>query len=240
MAERLGITVIPSYIIFGSEAYRDGVDLTKQQFYDKLATSRVIPTTATPPIAAYEETYRRLAEDTSEILSIQLAANLSTLHSTAAVAARNVSSAAGVRIDVVDSGQVTMGYGWMAVAAAQAAQHGQTLDQIISMVEGMKPRSRILAVLDTLEYVYRGGRVGWAQALIGTLLRVKPIIEVRLGAVNLIARTRTMDRSLDHLVGLIRELGPVERATVVHANAEAWAEQLARRLQAACPEERWI
>jgi DegV family protein with EDD domain len=236
MAERLGITVIPSYIIFGSEAYRDGVDLTKQQFYDKLAASRVIPTTATPPIAAYEEAYRRLAQDTNEILSIQLAAGLSTLHSTAAVAARNISDTAGIRVEVVDSGQVTMGYGWMAVAAAEAARQGQTLDQITALVEGMKPRSRVLAILDTLEYVYRGGRVGWAQALIGTLLRVKPIIEVQLGAVNLVERARTMDRSLDRLVERIKELGPMERAIVLHANAETWAERLAGRLQAACPE----
>jgi len=236
MVEELGITVVPAYVVFGSETYQDGVDLTKQQFYDKLITSRVIPTTAAPPIGAYEEVYGRLAKETDEIVSLQLVGRLSALYSLAVVAARNVSRAVGARIEVVDTGQVTMGYGWMAVAAAEAARRGETLDQIVTRVEQMKPRARVLAILDTLEFVHRGGRTNWATALLGTLLRVKPIVEVRLGKVELVERTRTFERSFERLIERIQTLGQPERAIVLHTNAPALAERLSRRLQAVYPE----
>jgi len=169
MAASLGITVVPCYVVFGSESYRDGVELTRQQYYDKLLTTRTLPTTAAPPPAFYEEVYRRLAEETDEIVSIHLTSRYSGLYNSAAVAARD---STGARIAVVDSGQITMGYGWMAVAAAEAAQRGGTLEEIVALVEGMKPRSWVLAVLDTLEFLHRGGRVDWMVAMVGTLLRV--------------------------------------------------------------------
>ncbi|MGD2207235.1 MAG: DegV family protein [Anaerolineae bacterium] len=233
IAAELGITIVPSYVIFGSETYRDQVELTKAQFYEKLETSTFIPTTATPPPAVYEETYRRLSRETDEIVSIHLAANLSGLHSAAAVAAKNVTEA---RIAVIDSEQVTMGYGWMAIAAAEAARRGETLEQIVSLVEDTRDRSRLLAVLDTLEFVYRGGRVGWVQAMLGTFLRIKPLVEVRRGEVTLVERARTRARSMDRLFALIQSLGPLERAIVLHTNAPDRAERLATRLQAIMPD----
>jgi len=229
MAVRLGITVVPSYVVFGTETYRDGVDLSRQQFYHKLATMAVIPTTAAPPPAVYEQVYRHLAQETDEILSIHLAARLSALHSSAVRGAENVPQA---RIAVVDSDQVTMGYGWLAVAAAEAARQGATLDQVVALVEEMKRRSWVLAALDSLEFIYRGGRVSWAQAMLGTLLHIKPIISVRLGQVQLLERTRTLERSLDRLVEQVRALGPLERAIVLYANTPDRAERVADRLQA--------
>jgi DegV family protein with EDD domain len=208
------------------------VELTKQEFYDKLRTAQEIPTTATPPPTAYEEVFRQLAKDADAIVSIHLAANLSGLHSAAAVAATNVP---GIEIAVIDSEQVTMGYGWMAVAAAEAARQGEGIEQIAALVENMRDRSRVLAVLDTLDYVYRGGRVGWVAAMIGTLMQIKPIIEVRKGEVKLIERARTLKRSLNRLMSLIQALGPLERAIVLHANAPDLATQVADRLQAAIP-----
>ncbi len=229
MAGRLGITVVPSYVVFGTETYCDGVDLSRQQFYHKLATTAVIPTTAAPPPAVYEQVYRQLAQETDEILSIHLAARLSALYSSAVRGAENVPQA---RIAVVDSDQVTMGYGWLAVAAAEAARQGATLDQVVALVEEMKRRSWVLAALDSLEFIYRGGRVSWAQAMLGTLLHIKPIISVRLGQVQLLERTRTLERSLDRLVEQVRALGPLERAIVLYANTPDRAERVADRLQA--------
>jgi len=236
MAEKLGITVVPAYVVFGSETYQDGVDLTKQQFYDKLIASQTIPTTAAPPIGAYEEVFHHLAKETDEIVSLQLVGRLSALYSVARLAAQNVSEATGIRIEVMDTGQVTMGYGWMAVAAAEAAGRGETLDRIVTLMEGMKPRARVLAILDTLEYVHRGGRVNWATAMIGALLRVKPTIEIRLGQVDLVERTRTTERSLERLIERIQALGPLERAMVLHTNAPSLAERLADRLKVIHPE----
>ncbi len=232
IASRLGISVVPCYVVFGSEAYRDGVELTKEQFYDRLSTESVMPSTATPPPAAYEEVYRRLAQEGNEIVSIHLAANLSGLHNAASVAAENVPEA---QIALVDSEQITMGYGWMVIAAAEAAQRGESLERIIALVEGMKQRSRVLAVLDSLEFIHRSGRIGWAQAIVGTLMRIKPLVEARFGEVRLLERARTESRAVRRLMDHVQALGKLERAIVLHANAPALAELVANLLQALDP-----
>ena len=146
LVAKLGIAVVPSYIMFGSESYRDGVELSRRQFYDKLTSTRVIPTTAAPPPDIYQEVYRQVAEESDEMVSIHLASRYSGIYNSAAVAAQGVS---GVRIAVIDSEQVTMGYGWLVVAAAEAAQHGASLDEIVALVDAMKPRARVLAALGT-------------------------------------------------------------------------------------------
>jgi DegV family protein with EDD domain len=233
MVEALGIAVVPAYVVFGPKSYRDGVELTKEQFYQKLATSSEIPTTATAPPAQYEVVYRRLAEQTDTIISIHLTAKLSGLYSAASVAAASVPEA---RVVVIDSQQVTMGYGWMVVAAAEAARDGATPEQIVALVEGMVTRSRVLAALGTLDFLHRGGRVDWVRATLGTLLRIKPIVEVRMGTVQLVERARTMERSLERLMKLIQSLGPLERAIVLHTNAPALAERVADQLQSIMPD----
>ncbi len=233
LVAKLGITVVPSYVMFGTESYRDGVELSRHQFYEKLVSTRDIPTTAAPPPAIYQEVYRQLAEETEEMVSIHLASRYSGIYSSAAVAAQGVS---GARIAVIDSDQVTMGYGWLVVAAAEAAQHGASYDEILTLVQGMKPRTRVLAALGTLEYLHRGGRVDWIQAMVGTLLRIKPIVEVRMGEINLVERTRTLRRSLGRLLVLVQELGPLERAIVLHTNAPNLASSFADELQRVNPD----
>lgn len=232
MISALGITVIPSYVIFGTQSYRDDVELSKQQFYEKLLTTRVIPTTAAPPPAIYEETYRRLAQETDEIVSIHLASRYSGLYNSAAVAAREFSEA---RIAVIDSEQVSMGYGWMVVAAAESAKRGVSMEQIVHLVEGMKPRSRVLAVLNTLEFLHRGGRVDWMRATLGSLLRIKPLVEVGQGEIRLLERSRTLQRGLERLLERVQALGPLERAIVLHADAPDLAKRLASQVQASFP-----
>jgi DegV family protein with EDD domain len=227
LVHQLGITVVPSYVMFGTESYRDGVELSREQFYEKLVSTREIPTTAAPPPAVYEEVYRRLAEETPEMVSIHLASRYSGLFNSAAVAAQDIP---GARIAVVDSEQVTMGYGWLVVAAAEAAQRGASYEEIVALVEGMKPRTRVLAALGTLEYLHRGGRVDWIRAMVGTLLRIKPIVEVRLSEINLVERARTLGRALGRLLALVQELGPLERAIVLHTNAPDLASDFADEL----------
>jgi DegV family protein with EDD domain len=228
----LDITIVPSYVVFGSESYRDGVELTKQQFYEKLSTTHEIPKTAAPSPAVYAEAYHRLVKETDQIVSIHLAANLSSLYDVAILAAETISEA---QVAVVDSQQVTMGYGWMAIAAAEAARRGETLEKVVTLVEGMRERSFVMAVLDTLDFLHRGGRVGWVTAMIGTLLQIKPIIRVWKGKVELLGRARTRTRSLGQLVDMVEALGPLERAMILHTNAPDLAEQLANRLQATIP-----
>ena len=233
LVEKLGITVVPSYVMFGTESYRDGIELSRQQFYEKLVSTRDIPTTAAPPPAIYQEVYRQLAEETAEMVSIHLASRYSGIYSSAAVAAQGVS---GARIAVIDSDQVTMGYGWLVVAAAEAAQRGASYDEIVTLVQEMKPRTRVLAALGTLEYLHRGGRVDWIRAMVGTLLRIKPIVEVRMGEINLVERARTLGRSLGRLLVLVQDLGPLERAIVLHTNAPNLATSFADELQRVNPD----
>ena len=232
VAADLDITVVPCYVVFGTETYRDGVDLTKGQFYEKLAGASVIPTTAAPPPAVYEHVYEQLAQVTRNIVSIHLAGKLSAIHASAASATKSVS---GVRIVALDSEQVTMGYGWMAIAASEAARRGASLEQIVALIESMKSRSQVLAVLDTLDFVHRGGRVGWVRAMLGSLLKIKPIVKVHGGEVRLVDRGRTWNRSLDKLMERVQALGPLERAIVLHANAPDLAECVADRLQTLDP-----
>ena len=219
--------------MFGTESYRDGVELSRQQFYEKLVSTRVIPSTAAPPPAIYQEVYRQLAEETEEMVSIHLASRYSGIYNSAAVAAQDV---IGARIAVIDSDQVTMGYGWLVIAAAEAAQRGASYDEIVDLVQGMKPRTRVLAALGTLEYLHRGGRVDWIRAMVGTLLRIKPIVEVRMGEINLVERARTLGRSLGRLLVLVQDLGPLERAIVLHTNAPDLASRFADELQRVNPD----
>ena len=232
LVAKWGITVVPSYVMFGMDTYRDGVELSRQQFYEKLVLTKIIPSTAAPPPDIYLEVYRQLAEETEEMVSIHLASRYSGIYNSAVVAAQEVS---GARIAVIDSEQVTMGYGWLVVAAAEAAQRGASLDEIVALVNAMKPRTRVLATLGTLEYLHRGGRVDWIRALVGTLLRIKPIIEVRKGEINLVERARTLKRSLERLLALVEELGPLERAIVLHTNAPDLASGFADELQRVWP-----
>jgi DegV family protein with EDD domain len=233
LADELGIRVVPTLVTFGPHTYRDGIDMTRQQFYDMLEQGKTTPITAAPSPAVYEEVYRQLELDTQDIVSIQTASKLSALYSTACLAAANVP---GVRIVVLDSEQVTMGCGWLAVAAAEAARRGETLEQIVSLVESAKRRTWVFAALASLEFVHRGGRLGRMPAIIGTLLNIKPMVAVRAGEVKLLDRARSWKRALDRLVELVESLGPLERAIVLEANAPAAAEQVADRLQALRPD----
>lgn len=234
LAARMGITVVPALVMFGSTSYREGIDLTHDEFYAKLVESKIIPTTGAPPPGVYEEVYRRLAQETNEILSVHLAANLSALYNVASVAAAAVS---GARIALVDSQQITLGYGLIALAAAEAAQRGEPLAQILDRVEGWKKRARVYAALDTLEYIHRGGRVSWVAAVIGTLMHIKPIVQVLDGEVRLVERVRTSARAEQRLLELVQDLGPLEKAVVLHTNAPNRAERLADRIQELDP--RW-
>jgi DegV family protein with EDD domain len=235
LAEELGIRVVPTLVTFGTDTYRDGVDLTKEQFYNRLKHSTATPTTAAPSPDAYAQVYRELAHGTDEIVSIHTASKLSALYSTASLAATGV---AGARIAVLDSEQVTMGCGLMAVAAAEAAQRGATLEQIVGLVESMKARTWVIAALAGLDFVYRGGRLARMPAMIGTLLHIKPIIIVRAGEAHVVERMRSWRRALERLVEMVAGLGPLERAIVLDADAPVAAGQIADKVKALRPDWR--
>ncbi len=235
LAAELEIIIVPCNVHFGLETYRDGLDLSKEEFYARLKTSPTLPTTSAPAAGLFEATYRELARQTDQILSIHLAGALSAIYSSACLGAKAVS---GVEIALIDSGQVSMGLGWLVIAAARAAQAGQSLAQIVALVEDMKPRIRLFAALDTLEYLKKGGRVGRTVAALGSLLDIKPLIEVRDSAVLPLERVRTRRKALQRLIELVAELGPLEELAVLHSDAPQEARRLAEEISFLYPLDR--
>ena len=235
LAAELEITIVPCNVHFGLETYRDGLDLSKEEFYARLKTSPTLPTTSAPAAGLFEATYRKLASETDQILSIHLASALSAIYNSACLGAEAIS---GIEITLIDSGQVSMGLGCLVIAAARAAQEGQPLTQIVALVEDIMSRVRLFAALDTLEYLQKGGRVGKTVAVLGTLLNIKPLVEVRDSAVLPLERVRTRRRSIQRLIELAAELGPLEELAVIHSNAPQEAQRLAEEISFLHPLER--
>lgn len=236
VASALGIAVVPVYINIGDRSYTDGVDLSRREFYRQLASYPAHPQTAAPSTGAYAETYRRLAEEgATDIISVHIAADLSAIYNAARLGAAAVD---GVRVHLVDSGQITLGTGWLAIVAAELAREGRTAAEIVAALEEARPRIKTIAALDTLEYLRRGGRVNWAQFGVGTLLRIKPILAIGEGEIVVRERVRTRRRSVDRLPELAAALGPLDRLAIVHADAREEAEALRETLQPYFPPDR--
>lgn len=233
VAERLNITVVPAYVQIGEMSYRDGEGLSRAEFYAQLPTMPQLPTTASPSAGEFAQAYRGLAQEADEIVSIHAAATLSGIYNAARLGAEDVPE---VRVHLVDSGQTTLGLGWQVVAAAEAAGESRGGEEIVSLVEAMKPRVRVYAMLDTTEYLRRSGRVTWARTAAAHLLRIKPLIELREGAVTLLARVRTRLRAIQRLVELAQALGPLERLAFLHTHSPD-LDEFRRQLAGLCPPE---
>jgi DegV family protein with EDD domain len=221
-AEQLGIAVIPETVLFGDEAFLDGIDLDGPAFYRKLAASRVMPTTSAPAPSLIEKTYHEvIAAGATGILSMHIASAFSATISAAQSAAEVASRETGVPIELVDSGTVSAGFGLPAELVAQEARQGKTLAELKAHAESLCQRTRVFAVLDTLTYLQRGGRIGRAQALMGTLLNVKPLVGVRDGQVVPIENVRTRSQAYARLGQLVEQLGALEAVAIVQSDPDA-------------------
>jgi DegV family protein with EDD domain len=235
MVEELGITVVPTNVHFGQEVYRNGVDLTSEEFYLRLANSSILPTTSQPSVGIFEEVYRRLGRETGQIISLHIPALVSGTFNSAHTAAQALPD---LEIAVMDSSNISMALGWLVVKAARAAQQGKDLCEIVALAEETIPRLRLLAAVDTLEYAYRGGRLGKGKALMGTLLRVKPIVQILRGEVLPVENVRTRHKALQRLVELVAEKAPFEEVAVPHTNAPDVAQEVRGMLAAIHPVDR--
>ena len=213
----LGITIVPLSIRFGSEEYVDRVNLSPQQFYDKMAASSTLPETSAPAPGAFEQVFREALDGGADgVLCINLSGALSATIQSAQNAARSMPDAP---IRIVDSLSVTGGLGSMVAAAARAARDGGSLVDIAAMVEAMVPRTRVYGALDTLDNLKKGGRIGGAQAFLGSLLSIKPLIEIRDGVVHEAGKPRTRGKAIRALVARLKEAGEVENVYVLHGMA---------------------
>lgn len=216
LAREYRISVVPAIIVMDGDDFEDGSGISRIDFYHQLPDMSELPTTAAPASGAFAETYHRLFEDgVDRILSIHVAARLSAIYNAAHIAAQSFND----RVQVIDSGQVSMGLGFQALVAAELAAKGTPLEQIQHEISVVRPRVRVVAMLDTLEYLRRSGRVSWVQANLGSLLRVKPFLEVREGEVLRLGQVRTRRKGFAHLLEKLLSLGPVERLAILHTNA---------------------
>ena len=176
MADELGITVVPLNVVFGNEIYRDGVDLTTDDFYRKLDESEILPTTSTPPLQTFIEVYENLAEESEEILVITISRKLSATGESALKAVESVQKKC--RIEIIPSQWAMMGEGLLVIAAAKAANDGRNIDELIQLTHRNISRVGMRIAFDTLEYLKRGGRIGKAKALLGAMLKLNPILGI--------------------------------------------------------------
>jgi DegV family protein with EDD domain len=232
----LDITLIPVLLRFGEETYRDGIDMTTDQFYERLTTSKVMPTTSVPSLDLFARTYAQLAEETHEILVIMLSSKLSGLHNAARQSTELIEG--DCRIEVLDSGCAVMAQGFVVIKAARAAKEGATLDEILEIVRNNLPRVDMHAAFDTLEYLKRGGRIGRAQAFMGSVLRVNPIITLKDGVVEPAGRARSRSKAIDHLYEFAASYSHIEELAVEGAACPEDVERLVERLGAIFPKER--
>lgn len=217
LIERHGIQVVPLTIRFGTEELIDRKELSTDEFWRRLADSDVLPETSAPSAGAFEAAFRRLVEDgATGIICINLSSKLSATMQSAQVAAQAVQ--ADCPVVVIDSLMVSMGLGSLCLTAAQQAADGDSLESIVANVTDRRNRSKLYGALDTLEFLKKGGRVGNARALLGTMLAIKPVLEVRDGVVEEAGKVRTRSKALRLLVDRVKE-GPFENLAVLHGNA---------------------
>ncbi len=220
-AQQLGIEVAPLVVLFGDQEFRDGIDLSGEEFYRKLTSSPVTPTTSAPSVGTFQEAYRKvISEGADAVLEISLANKLSATYGNAMQAARVVSAETGVPIELIDSGTVSGAFGMPAEIVAQEARQGASLEQVKAHAQSMLSRVHLFAALDTLEYLKRGGRIGGARALLGSLMNVKPLVEVRDGQVLPLENVRTRSKAQERIGQLAAQQGEIEAIAVVRSNDE--------------------
>ena len=236
VAQELGITVVPLYVRFGAEVYRDRVDLSSEEFYRRLATSRIFPTTATAAPGEFAQVYDKLAEETDEILSIHASSRLTAVYEVALQGKKQMKRKC--RVEVVDSQAAIMAEGFITIVAAKEAQSGAKLDQIADTVRKNIPKVHLRMCFDTLEYLRRGGRIGRAQALLGSMLRVNPILGLKDGEPYPFGRPRSRAKAIEQIYNFVRSFPNIRELAIEHATTPDEVEALVQRLDDVFPKER--
>jgi DegV family protein with EDD domain len=234
LAEQLGITVVPLKVRFGNQEFRDGVDLTSEEFYTRLTGSPEFPTTSQPSVAEFIDVYDKIGRNSEGIVSIHISSKLSGTYNSAIQAKEQ--RILDCPLEVIDTMQASMGLGMVAISAARKAGAGAGFDDIVSHVKAVSGKCQCIVLVDTLEYLEKGGRIGKARALIGSLLRIKPLIIVKDGIVHELAKERTRSRAIARLQSEVREYAPVEELAVLYSTSRDEAVSLAHEITDLLPD----
>jgi DegV family protein with EDD domain len=233
IVKELNITVVPIHVCFEKEVYRDGIDISTEQFYKKLENSKVMPTTAVPAPGIFAATYDKLAEETDEIVVIVLTSKLSGFYNVAKQGIELMKKKC--RVEVIDSQWAIMAEGFIVIAAARAARNGARTDEILELVGNNISRVQLCAAFDTLEYLKRGGRVGKAAAMMGSMFHIHPIIGLEGGVVVPFSKARSMPEAIDYLYNFAAKYSYIEELSVACHSATEEAGQLIDKLNKIFP-----
>ena len=236
VAAELGITVVPLNVVFDAVTYRDGVDITTDEFYERLAKKGQLPTTSTPSPQVFAEVFDKLADEADGILVITIGAKLSATSESALKAVGIMKSKC--RVEVVASELAMMAEGLLVIAAAKAARQGAGLDELVKLTRLNMSRSGIRLAFDTLEYLEKGGRIGKAQALMGSMLGINPVLGIKDGEVFPFARERSRARAIDQLYKFVDGFSNIEEMAVEDATTPGETEAFVKRVSSIYPGER--
>ncbi len=228
LVEKHNLTVTPQVLIWGEETYQDGVDIQPDEFYERLKTTKVMPTTSQVSITTMKSAFESLVEKGYDVLGIFLSAKLSgTIQS--AIQAKEMMDKAGEKVTFVDSLSTAMAMGFQVLTVARAVEDGANLEDAIALAEKAREHTGVYFAVDTLEFLHRGGRIGGAQRFLGTALNMKPVLAVQDGRVEAVERIRTKSKALERILELVVEntqgKTPIRLATL-HASAEKEAQEL--------------
>jgi DegV family protein with EDD domain len=232
-AKKLGITVVPAYLHFGNEVYRDGVDIDCERFWEKLTTGSVHPSTAAPSPGDFVIVYEELAKETSEIVSVHVTRKHSAMYDSVLVA-KNIAAEKGLKIEVIDSHGVTMWQGFVAMAAAEVARAGCSLQQVVDTAYNTIRQLRALALLDTLKYVVKGGRVSNTIFTLESKLSIKPLITLVNGEIRPAGLARNRTKGIDRLRKLVSKKD-LEDVAILYSTSIADAQALADYVRSQFP-----
>ena len=236
IAKELDITIVPLYIHFGDEVYRSGVELSSDDFFDRLVKSKNLPTTSAPSPGDFITTFDNLSKDTDEILAITISSGVSATYYAAAEAQKLRRSK--TRLEVIDSFSALMMLGLVVISAAKAARAGHTLEKVIEVTRNSIRRVQLRLAFDTLDYLRRGGRIGAAQAWVGSLLNMNPILTMKDGKTEPVTRLRSRAKAIDYLADFARKFPEIEEIAVEDATTPDEAELIVDKISAAFPRER--
>jgi DegV family protein with EDD domain len=225
--EEYPIHVVPNLLVIDGQSLEDGNGISRQEFYERLPHMKTVPTTASASAGSFQTLYEHLfRQGYQQIISLHAPNSLSGIFNAAHLAAETFDH----RVVVMDSGQVSLGLGFQAITAAEEAAKELPLPDILAKIKGIQQRIHVIAMLDTLEYVRRSGRVSWARARLGSLLAIKPFLELRNGKIINLGEARTRLKGENRLFQFLSDLGPLERLAILHTNAESEALTFRQRL----------
>lgn len=235
LVKKHNIHVVPAIVNWEGKSLMDGIDITTETFYERLRTSKELPKTSQPSPGQFAEVYEKLIAEGKSIVTVTVSEKLSGTFASANLALQTMPDQP---IEIVDSKSASLGQGLLVLAAARAAAEGRSHTEVAEYVRGLVPQMRVMFVVDTLDYLHKGGRIGGAQRLVGSILSIKPVLHLEDGRVEPFASIRTKAKAIQHMLDSISAEvkaagGGVVRAGIIHASAPDVAQDVARRVREA-------